>query len=151
MIDYIFFSRQSMRTLGLLGSLDMDWLKSNRIVGFPHPHIPSDHLPLIVELELFTNNMSTNQQQQQQQQNHQHQQHPQQLLHHSMSVSNQMRTNQHSSTSSSHHHSLSGSHINMNGTSNQMTLGQMLPVNANQSQNNSTNGNFNYNFMLKKI
>lgn len=43
-----------MRTVGLLGPLDMDWIKSNRIVGFPHPHVPSDHLPLMVELELFT-------------------------------------------------------------------------------------------------
>lgn len=54
MIDYIFYSRQQMRTVGLLGPLDMDWIKSNRIVGFPHPHVPSDHLPLMVELELFT-------------------------------------------------------------------------------------------------
>jgi hypothetical protein len=42
-----------MRTLGLLGQLDPEWLKQNKIVGFPHPHVPSDHLPLIVELELF--------------------------------------------------------------------------------------------------
>ena len=55
MIDYIFFSRQVMRTVGILGPLDMDWIKSNRIVGFPHPHVPSDHLPLMVELELFSN------------------------------------------------------------------------------------------------
>lgn len=55
MIDYIFYSRQQMRTVGLLGPLDMDWIKSNRVVGFPHPHVPSDHLPLMVELELFTN------------------------------------------------------------------------------------------------
>ncbi len=65
MIDYIFYSRQLMRTVGILGPLDMDWIKSNRVVGFPHPHVPSDHLPLMIELELFTNN---NQQQQQQQQ-----------------------------------------------------------------------------------
>lgn len=65
MIDYIFYSRQLMRTVGILGPLDMDWIKNNRVVGFPHPHVPSDHLPLMIELELFTNN---NQQQQQQQQ-----------------------------------------------------------------------------------
>ena len=65
MIDYIFYSRQLMRTVGILGPLDMDWIKSNRVVGFPHPHVPSDHLPLMIELELFTNN---NQQQQQHQQ-----------------------------------------------------------------------------------
>ena len=47
-----------MRTVGLLGPLDMDWIKSNRIVGFPHPHVPSDHLPLMVELELFTSSLA---------------------------------------------------------------------------------------------
>jgi hypothetical protein len=52
-IDYIFYSRNSMRTLGLLGQIDPDWIKTNKILGFPHPHVPSDHLPLIVELELF--------------------------------------------------------------------------------------------------
>jgi hypothetical protein len=55
MIDYIFYSRQLLRTVGLLGPLDSDWIKSNRIVGFPHPHVPSDHLPLMVELELVSN------------------------------------------------------------------------------------------------
>ena len=55
MIDYIFFSSQLLRTVGLLGPLDIDWIKSNKIVGFPHPHVPSDHLPLMVELELITN------------------------------------------------------------------------------------------------
>lgn len=49
-----------MRTLGLLGQLDPEWLKQNKIVGFPHPHVPSDHLPLIVELELFIQPQFTN-------------------------------------------------------------------------------------------
>ncbi len=59
MIDYIFFSSQLLRTVGLLGPLDIDWIKSNKIVGFPHPHVPSDHLPLMVELELISNQNNT--------------------------------------------------------------------------------------------
>lgn len=51
-IDYIFYSREFMRPLGLLGPLDQEWFKENRVLGCPHPHIPSDHLPLLVEFEL---------------------------------------------------------------------------------------------------
>ncbi|GBP14612.1 CCR4-NOT transcription complex subunit 6 [Eumeta japonica] len=41
-IDYIFYSKQSMTPLGLLGPLSQDWFRENKIVGCPHPHIPSD-------------------------------------------------------------------------------------------------------------
>ena len=58
MIDYIFYSRHLMRAVGMFGPLDAEWIKSNRIVGFPHPHVPSDHLPLMVELELFSPNQN---------------------------------------------------------------------------------------------
>lgn len=51
-IDYIFYSKQSMTPLGLLGPLAADWLKENKVIGCPHPHIPSDHFPLLVELEM---------------------------------------------------------------------------------------------------
>lgn len=51
-IDYIFYSKQSMVPLGLLGPINIDWLRENKVVGCPHPHIPSDHFPLLVELEL---------------------------------------------------------------------------------------------------
>lgn len=51
-IDYIFYSKLSMVPLGLLGPLSSDWLRENKVVGCPHPHIPSDHFPLLVELEL---------------------------------------------------------------------------------------------------
>ncbi len=60
MIDYMFFSRNLLRTVGLLGPLDIDWIRNNRIVGFPHPHVPSDHLPLMVELELFNPSHNAN-------------------------------------------------------------------------------------------
>lgn len=40
-IDYIFYSKQSMTPLGLLGPLSSDWFRENKVVGCPHPHIPS--------------------------------------------------------------------------------------------------------------
>ncbi|XP_065210395.1 CCR4-NOT transcription complex subunit 6 [Planococcus citri] len=51
-IDYIFYSKQNMTPLGLLGPLSQEWFKNNKIIGCPHPHIPSDHFPLLVELEM---------------------------------------------------------------------------------------------------
>lgn len=51
-IDYIFYSKTSMVPLGLLGPISGEWLRENKVVGCPHPHIPSDHFPLLVELEL---------------------------------------------------------------------------------------------------
>lgn len=40
-IDYIFYSKQSMTPLGLLGPLSQDWFREHKVVGCPHPHIPS--------------------------------------------------------------------------------------------------------------
>jgi hypothetical protein len=51
-IDYVFYAKQLMRVLGVLGPLDPDWMQTNKIVGCPHPHIPSDHFSLLVEFEL---------------------------------------------------------------------------------------------------
>lgn len=58
-IDYIFYSKQGMVPLGLLGPISGEWLRENKVVGCPHPHIPSDHFPLLVELELI--HMASNQ------------------------------------------------------------------------------------------
>jgi CCR4-NOT transcription complex subunit 6 len=55
-IDYIFYSRSSMSPLGLLGPMDPTWLTENKVVGAPHPAIPSDHFPLLVELEMTSGN-----------------------------------------------------------------------------------------------
>ena len=52
MIDYIFYSRDVMRPLGVLGPLDPEWFRLNKVKGCPHPHVPSDHLPLLVEVEM---------------------------------------------------------------------------------------------------
>ncbi|CAF3245011.1 unnamed protein product [Rotaria socialis] len=51
-IDYVFYSTQLMRVLGVLGPLDPEWLQTNKIVGCPHPNVPSDHFSLLVEFEL---------------------------------------------------------------------------------------------------
>jgi CCR4-NOT transcription complex subunit 6 len=52
-IDYIFYGQDMMRPLGVLGSLDWSWFEQNRVYGCPHPSIPSDHLPLLVQFELL--------------------------------------------------------------------------------------------------
>lgn len=51
-IDYIFYSRHYMNLLGVLGPMDENWFHENKIVGCPHPHIPSDHFPLFIEFEM---------------------------------------------------------------------------------------------------
>ena len=53
-IDYILYSRQHFNCLGVLSALSKDWLEDSRIVGFPHPHIPSDHIPIVAEFELVS-------------------------------------------------------------------------------------------------
>ncbi|XP_014233843.1 CCR4-NOT transcription complex subunit 6-like isoform X2 [Trichogramma pretiosum] len=59
-IDYIFYSKQSMVPLGLLGPLSAEWFKEHKIVGCPHPHVPSDHFPLLVEIEMTPTSGATN-------------------------------------------------------------------------------------------
>ncbi|XP_014661642.1 PREDICTED: CCR4-NOT transcription complex subunit 6-like isoform X2 [Priapulus caudatus] len=51
-IDYIFYSRQHFKQLGLLGPIDELWFRENKVVGCPNPHVPSDHFPLLVEFEM---------------------------------------------------------------------------------------------------
>ena len=42
-----------MKPLGLLGLFDTKWFQENHIVGCPNPQIPSDHMPLFVEYEMY--------------------------------------------------------------------------------------------------
>ena len=46
-IDYIWYSSNSLSVTGLLGNVDKQYLK--RVPGFPNYHFPSDHLPLLAE------------------------------------------------------------------------------------------------------
>lgn len=74
LIDYIFYSKNTMVPLGLLGPIDAEWFRENKILGCPHRDIPSgssfyfycflfypyftqsnsfaDHFSLLVELEM---------------------------------------------------------------------------------------------------
>ena len=52
LIDYIFYSRDTMVLLGLLGPVDEKWFKQNKVLGCPHRDFPSDHFFLLVKLEL---------------------------------------------------------------------------------------------------
>lgn len=121
MIDYIFYSRNSMRALGLLGQLDPDWIRSNKILGFPHIHVPSDHLPLIVELELFPQTLNG-------------------------TITMPASLQQQAAISSYNRTSSNNNLINNTTTSSSSSsvgYGQMLPINTNQS----TTNNFNFNFL----
>lgn len=46
-IDYIWYSTNSLQVTGLLGEVDKDYLQ--RVPGFPNYHFPSDHLALLAE------------------------------------------------------------------------------------------------------
>lgn len=59
-IDYVFYSREWMRPLGVLGPMDQEWFGENKVLGCPHPHVPSDHLPILVELELQPTQQQSN-------------------------------------------------------------------------------------------
>ena len=52
MIDYIFYPKRSMQPVGILGPLDENYLKDNKVVGCPQAHMPSDHFSLYVDLAL---------------------------------------------------------------------------------------------------
>ena len=40
-IAYIFYPKLTMKPLGILGPISDEWLKEGKIIGCPHPHIPS--------------------------------------------------------------------------------------------------------------
>ncbi|KAI3395686.1 hypothetical protein diail_983 [Diaporthe ilicicola] len=49
-IDYIWYSSNSMEVVSLLGSPDMEYLK--RVPGFPTYHFPSDHMHIMAEVAI---------------------------------------------------------------------------------------------------
>lgn len=49
-IDYIWYRPNNLTVTGLLGSVPSDYTK--QFVGFPTQHMPSDHIPLLVEFKL---------------------------------------------------------------------------------------------------
>lgn len=46
-LDYIWYSSNSLRVTGLLGKVDDEYL--SKVPGFPNVHFPSDHLALVAE------------------------------------------------------------------------------------------------------
>jgi hypothetical protein len=46
MIDYMLTS-PALQRLSVLAPIDHTWFSQNKIIGCPHPHVPSDHLPLV--------------------------------------------------------------------------------------------------------
>ena len=53
-IDYIFYSSEFLHLQGLLGPVNKEWFQQWRVLGCPNPHYPSDHFPLLSQLELMT-------------------------------------------------------------------------------------------------
>ncbi|KAM7449063.1 CCR4-NOT transcription complex subunit 6-like [Porites harrisoni] len=53
-IDYIYFTSDLLVPVGVLGSVSQQYVKDNKIIGWPHPHFPSDHQSLLVEFEALS-------------------------------------------------------------------------------------------------
>ncbi|KAJ4522803.1 Glucose-repressible alcohol dehydrogenase transcriptional effector [Exophiala dermatitidis] len=49
-LDYIWYSSNSLRVVGLLGAIDPEYLK--RVPGFPNFHFPSDHIAIVAEFKV---------------------------------------------------------------------------------------------------
>ncbi|KAK9462530.1 Endonuclease/exonuclease/phosphatase [Lipomyces oligophaga] len=48
-IDYVFYSTNNLSVTGLMGEPDKEYM--SKVIGLPNPHFPSDHLPLLVEMQ----------------------------------------------------------------------------------------------------
>jgi CCR4-NOT transcription complex subunit 6 len=55
-IDYIWYDTSALITTGLLGGVDKQYASTS--VGFPNPHHPSDHIPLVVSMKFKAANNS---------------------------------------------------------------------------------------------
>ncbi|OAL32638.1 hypothetical protein AYO22_00251 [Fonsecaea multimorphosa] len=49
-LDYIWYSSNSLRVVGLLGAIDPEYLK--RVPGFPNFHFPSDHIAIVAQFKV---------------------------------------------------------------------------------------------------
>lgn len=49
-IDYIWYDTSNLITTGILGGVDGNYV--SKTVGFPNPHHPSDHIPLVVGMRI---------------------------------------------------------------------------------------------------
>uniref|UniRef100_A0A0N4ZB03 Endo/exonuclease/phosphatase domain-containing protein n=1 Tax=Parastrongyloides trichosuri TaxID=131310 RepID=A0A0N4ZB03_PARTI len=46
-IDYIFYTSATLSACGIIEPPSAEWIKNSEIIGFPHPHFPSDHIPIV--------------------------------------------------------------------------------------------------------
>jgi len=51
-LDYIFYSYETLAPVALLGPVSKEWFDEYRVIGCPNPHHPSDHVPLLCEFEI---------------------------------------------------------------------------------------------------
>ncbi|KAI7900017.1 Endonuclease/exonuclease/phosphatase [Cokeromyces recurvatus] len=49
-LDYIWYTNNTLEVITLLGGIRQDYL--DKVVGFPNPHFPSDHIPLMAEIRI---------------------------------------------------------------------------------------------------
>ncbi|KAI9137825.1 Endonuclease/exonuclease/phosphatase [Paraphysoderma sedebokerense] len=49
-IDYIWYTNNTMNVIGLLGGIDKSY--TDKCVGFPNAHFPSDHIPILAEFRV---------------------------------------------------------------------------------------------------
>ncbi len=81
-IDYIWYSTNTLQVTGLLGEVDKEYLQ--RVPGFPNYHFPSDHLALLAEFMVKGSSKKDKHQHQHQHSGHlsQHQHHHHHHHHH---------------------------------------------------------------------
>lgn len=53
MIDYIFFTKKHLSCATILGPVEPEWLAEHKVIGYPHQCVPSDHIPLVAQLQIF--------------------------------------------------------------------------------------------------
>ncbi|CEF60192.1 LD18435p [Strongyloides ratti] len=46
-IDYIFYTSTTLSVCGIIEPPSSEWIKNSEVIGFPHPHFPSDHIPIV--------------------------------------------------------------------------------------------------------
>lgn len=54
-IDWVYYSCDEITPIAELASVDPEYLRRNKLIGWPHPYFPSDHQSLVVEFEFDGN------------------------------------------------------------------------------------------------
>ncbi|CAB3984699.1 CCR4-NOT transcription complex subunit 6-like [Paramuricea clavata] len=59
-IDWVYYSCDEIAPIAELTSVHPEYLKRNKLIGWPHPHFPSDHQSLLVEFEFAEKSVTQN-------------------------------------------------------------------------------------------